>query len=99
MTLIRRPCWPYTEKDIPHEIAVENCQPRDLMSTVLDKAITIDSSFSCGIRMRIFIPTDEGGETELIAFHPSVENMMLCELGILASNNVIRYTQLKKVRY
>jgi len=48
VTLIRRPCWPYTEKDIPHEIAVENCQSRDLMSTVLDKAITIDSNFYCG---------------------------------------------------
>jgi len=63
-----------------------------LMSTLLEKAMALDSCFYCGIRMRIFVTTNEG-ETEFIPFHPSVETMMLSELGISPSNNVIYYTQ------
>ena len=99
VTLIRRPYDIFSDenRNIPHEIRVENCQPTDLMSTVLQKARAIDSHFycciNCCIRMRIFIRTNEG-ETELVAFHSSVENIMLWELGILPSNNVIHYTQI-----
>ncbi len=97
VTLIRRrrrPSFLHSDgnQDIPYEIAVQNCQSTDLMSTLLEKAMALDSCFYCGIRMRIFVTTNEG-ETEFIPFHPSVETMMLSELGISPSNNVIYYTQ------
>lgn len=68
------------------------------MSDFLEKALALDNKLNQGVRTRVtFSVNDQNPVVELrckpltlIVFHPSVQAMMLWEVGLSATNSVVK---------
>jgi hypothetical protein len=83
-------------EDLQIHLEIPGCRPTDLMKTFLKRAIELDKAFDQGTQTWMtFSFRDQNPQTEarlepleLIVFHPSVEKMMLWEVGVSATNTV-----------